>query len=75
MIHKGDLVEMRNTEGSLQENSPVKGVALCDPYVTTVTETDAQGKAVYTAEKIVVDLLVGTKLMSKYPVVDLLRCS
>jgi len=74
MIHKGDLVEILNCKDIDDVYLSKRAVALCDPYVTTFTERDHKGNPMYTSEKIVVDILVGSKLMTKYPINDLQRC-
>lgn len=74
MIHKGDLVELLILNEVSNSDVPKRAVAICDPYVTTFTERDHRGKPMYTSEKIVVDILVGSMLMTKYPVSHLQRC-
>ena len=52
------------------------GVVLCDPYATITSEYTGDGNALYTCEKIVVDVLYGnSKMVKKVPVDLLVRCN
>lgn len=68
-VKEGDLV-VRN---SRQSDTSVEyrfrtAVVLCDPYVSIFSNKDVTGKAFFSEEKIVVDLLVGTEHLKKIPV-------
>jgi hypothetical protein len=70
MLKKGDLVfaidptrEQRAFDG--------RAIVLTQPYASTFTDRDHDGKPTYTAEKIVVDVLVENKVFSKIPLEEL----
>ena len=69
MIKKGDLVIAdEHTHADFTGNA----VVLTDAYASTFTDRDELGNAVFTAEKLVVDILaVGNKVYKKVPL-DLL---
>ncbi len=71
MLHKGDLVKLKDTHPTAK--GEVTAVVLCDPYMTVMTQYTGDGNALYSCEKIVVDLLCEKDLMSKVPVETLQR--
>ena len=74
MLHKGDLVTTESMEASIY--LPAKtGVVICEPYAAIMSEYTGDGNALYTCEKIVVDVLCGTKLIERVPVNMLTRCN
>jgi hypothetical protein len=74
MLHKGDLVTIEKLVNSKQLSIKT-GVVICDPYATVMSEYTGDGNALYTCEKIVVDVLCGTKLFEKVPIDMLVRCN
>ena len=74
MLHKGDLVTTEKLKASryLAANT---GVVICEPYATIMSEHTGDGNALYTCEKIVVDVLCGEALIEKVPVDMLTRCN
>ena len=73
MIKKGDLViaaEHTHEQADFIGNA----VVLTDAYVSTFTDRDIAGKAVFTAEKLVVDLLAeGNRVYKRVPIELLMR--
>ena len=74
MLHKGDLVKIKKTQAT-ECDKVETAVVLCDPYMTVMTEYTGDGNALYSCEKIVVDLLCGKTLLSKIPTDTLQRCN
>jgi len=74
MLHKGDLVKIKKTQTDKSECVET-AVVLCDPYATIMSEYTGDGNALYSCEKIVVDLLCGNTLLSKIPTDTLQRCN
>lgn len=74
-IKKGDLV-FRNSRKSSWVSMSLEGttfefesaIVLCDPYVAVFTNKDLTGKAYFSSEKVVVDLLVNKTHIKKVPV-------
>ncbi len=66
MIKKGDLVFF-NTRTRDQDRFSGNAIVLTQPYATIFTDRDSSGKAMYTSEKLVVDVLDGNKFLSKIP--------
>tara|TARA_Y100000034_G_C6849805_1_gene385402 strand:+ start:1070 stop:1291 length:222 start_codon:yes stop_codon:yes gene_type:complete len=65
MIKKGDLVVV---DEHAYADFTGNAVVLTDVYASTFTDRDVLGNAVFTAEKLVVDVLaVGNKLYEKVP--------
>tara|TARA_Y100001937_G_C7066050_1_gene306078 strand:- start:800 stop:1036 length:237 start_codon:yes stop_codon:yes gene_type:complete len=71
MLHKGDLVVLKDTHPA--KKGDVTAVVLCDPYMTVMTQYTGDGNALYSCEKIVVDILCEKDLISKVPVETLHR--
>ena len=72
MIKKGDLV-IAAEHTHEQTDFIGNAVVLTDAYASIFTDRDAAGKAVFTAEKLVVDVLVlGNKVYKKVPL-DMLK--
>tara|TARA_Y100000310_G_C20588220_1_gene766557 strand:+ start:1119 stop:1346 length:228 start_codon:yes stop_codon:yes gene_type:complete len=67
MIKKGDLVIAADHEHK-KPGFIGNAVVLTDAYASTFTNRDTSGKAVLTAEKLVVDLLAeGNRIYKKIP--------
>ena len=73
MIKKADLVvaaEHTHEQIGFVGNA----VVLTDVYISTFTDRDESGKAVFTAEKLVVDLLApGNRVYKRVPIELLIR--
>jgi len=70
MLHKGDLVKGKDAESIENDyNYQIEAaVVLCDPYVTIVSQYTGDGNALYSCEKIVVDILCGETFLGKVPI-------
>ncbi len=74
MLHKGDLVTTESMEASKYLTAKT-GVVICEPYAVIISEYTGDGNALYTCEKIVVDVLCGTNLIERVHVSMLPRCN
>ena len=70
MLKKGDLVRLKSDASSFsyEEYDFDVGIVLTDPIVTVFTKSNERGKTVLSEEKIVVDLLVGSRHVKNCPI-------
>lgn len=68
-MRKGDLVKRREYEPEEEYYIPWfdTAVVVADPYATIFTKQTEEGKAIYSHERIVVDVLVEGKILKNVP--------
>tara|TARA_Y100001937_G_C7035950_1_gene292367 strand:- start:439 stop:717 length:279 start_codon:yes stop_codon:yes gene_type:complete len=74
-MKKGDLViRATSREEEFYYIPPfTTGVVLTDPYAAVFTKQEETGEAVYSFEKIVVDVLAGNSIIQKCPIDFIVR--
>ena len=74
-MKKGDLIIRAQTfeDGDYYVPEFTTGVVISDPYAAVFTRQDDSGEAIYSFEKIVVDILANNSVIQKCPIEFIVR--